>query len=128
MSPLCQPWAGAADADTSAAACLTHPSGSRHRVLHGPPGPSLARGRLSSVTPGQDAAAGEEQAQEWAKRGLPLLCCCARRPRELPAEGLGLAAGPAACRVLGRHHWSYCRDLTIALRAWGVSGTEGVEL
>lgn len=111
-----------------AAACRTHPSSSRHRVLPGSPRPVPGTGPVELCTPGQGAAVGQEQAQERAKQGLPWLRCCAGRPRDPPAKGLALAAGPAACRVQGLRHRGYCRDLTIALRTWGVSGTEGVEL
>lgn len=46
----------------------------------------------------------------------------------MPGKGSGwqqdlLHAGCSPCC-----HRSYCRDLTMALRAWGVSGTEGDEL
>lgn len=68
--------------------------------------------------PRQDGATGQGQAQQWAEGDGP---CCAHGPGAV-REGLRLAAGPAAC------HRSYCRDLTMALRAWGVSGTEGDEL
>lgn len=68
--------------------------------------------------PRQDGATGQGQAQQWAQGDGP---CCAHGPGAV-REGLRLAAGPAAC------HRSYCRDLTMALRAWGVSGTEGDEL
>lgn len=74
--------------------------------------PQLAE--LCSPWAGQDAATWQGEAQEWA------LSCprCARSPRDLPASS-GRVQGP--CR-------GYCRDFTIALRAWGVSETEGDEL
>lgn len=84
---------------------------------------------MSCIIPGQDVATGEGQAQEWAKGDCPCRAHVPGAPGPAREGGSGwrqdlLHAGCSPVRC----HRSYCRDLTMALRAWGVSGTEGDEL
>lgn len=85
------------------------------------------RGQQSSATPRakQDAATWQHHAQGWAK--LPLLYPEPRGHANSKAQ-----SGSRICCMLGARAVllcrSYCRDLTMALRAWGVSETEEDEL
>lgn len=89
------------------------------------PLPSEGPAELCNPWARQDAAIWQHHAQEWAK--LPLMCPEPRGPANGKAQ-----PGSRICCMLGARAVllcrSYCRDLTMALRAWGVSETEEDEL
>lgn len=64
----------------------------------GPLGLPLARSQLSCIIPGQDAATGEGQAQEWAKGDCP---CRAHVPGAPGPAREGAEAGGRTCCVPG---------------------------
>lgn len=88
---------------------------------------SLVRGQLSRISLGRMQPLGRVR----HRNGLNEVCpCCADVPGALGTGCNRARSGSRTCCMPGAwavqlHRRSYCRDLTIALRAWGVSGTEG---
>ena len=103
---LLVPAPAAADSRTTAAGIIPTP-GTGHRMPRGSPKPVLSEGL---AVPSGRVRHRNGLCPVPASEGAPFW------QQDPPHAG---------CTAVPLRSRSYCRDLTIALRAWGISGTEG---